>query len=85
MKGTVISIMLAGTLALSTACMPSAGEISGASNSELDRVCNVLSHVGYDYYRLDPVAIGSRLLEVAADIHTAHPGPEKTRKYCEGR
>ena len=25
------------------------------------------------------------MLEVAADIHTAHPGPAQTREYCEDR
>ena len=68
---------------LITACMPSAGEISGASEAELDRACSLLRSVGYDYWRMN--ALGGRMLEVAADIHTAHPGPEKTRKYCESR
>ena len=85
MKAKVASILLAGALIVSVACMPGAGEISGASDDELDRACNVLSRVGYDYYQLDVTAIGGRLLEVAADIHTAHSGPDNTREYCEGR
>ena len=85
MKAKVASILLAGALALSVACMPGAGEISQASDSELDRACSALSRASYDYYQLDVLAIGGRILEVAADIHTAHPGPDNTRKYCEGR
>ena len=50
-----------------------------------DQACNSLSQVGYDYYQLDPLAVGGRILEVAASIHTDHTGPDKTRKYCEGR
>ena len=79
------TILLAVMVAASVACMPGAGEISGASDSELDRACAALSRVSYDYWQLDPVAIGGRMMEVAADIHTAHSGPENTRKYCEGR
>lgn len=67
------------------ACMPNAGEISNATDAELNRTCSALSSVGYDYWQLDLIAIGGRLVEVAADIHTAHSGPEETRKYCEGR
>ena len=85
MKVRIGAILLAGALAVSIACMPGAGEISGASDSELDRACITLSRVGYDYWQLDVVATGGRLMEVAADIHTAHPGPDNTRKYCEGR
>ena len=77
--------LLAGILAISVACMPGAGEISGASDSELDRACAALSRVGYDYWQLNVLDVGGRTLEVAADIHTAHSGPDNTRKYCAGR
>ena len=73
---------VAGMLAV--ACAPGAGEISGATDAELDRACGALSRVGYDYWRLDPLG-SMRMMEVAADIHTSHPGPEQTRKYCEKR
>ena len=85
MKTGILSALLAGAIAVSVACMPGAGEISQASDSELDRACSELSRVGYDYYRLDVLAVGGRILEVAADIHTAHTGPDNTREYCEGR
>lgn len=85
MKAKVASILFAGALTVSVACMPGAGEISSASDSELDRACSALARVGYDYWQLDPVAVGGRLMEVAADIHTAHSGPVNTREYCEGR
>lgn len=81
----VKATLLAVLVAVSVACMPGAGEISGASDAELERACDTLSMVGYDYWQLDPVAIGGRMMEVAADIHTAHSDPENTRKYCEGR
>ena len=71
-------------LAVNVACMPGAGEISGATEAELDRACATLSQVGYDYWQLNAVTVGGRTLEVAADIHTAHSGPEKTRKYRTG-
>ena len=85
MKGKIVAILFAGAVAVSVACMPGAGEISGASDAELDRTCSALSRVGYDYWQLDPVAIGGRTMEVAADIHTAHSGPDNTRQFCEGR
>ena len=66
-------------------CSPSAGEISGASKGELDRACNALARVGYDHWNLDILAVGGRTLEVAADIHTAHPGPDNTREFCQDR
>ena len=65
--------------------MPSAGEVTNASEEELDKACAALSRVGYDYYELNVLAIGGRTLEVAADIHTSHAGPDATRKYCEER
>ena len=40
---------------------------------------------GYDYWKLDGLATGGRTLEVAAAIHTDHPGPAATRSYCVGR
>ena len=72
-------------LFLAVACMPGAGEISGATNKELDGACAALRRVGYDYWSLNVVAVGGRTLEVSADIHFAHPGPQQTREYCEGR
>ena len=85
MKRRLVAILFACVLTVSISCMPGAGEISGATNAELERTCNALSRVGYDYWQLNPIAIGGRMMEVAADIHTAHSGPENTRKYCEGR
>ena len=85
MTKQLTGILLAVALAISVACMPGAGEISGASDSELDRACTALSRVGYDYWKLNAVTVGGRTLEVAADIHTANTGPDNTRKYCEGR
>ena len=67
------------------ACGPSAGKVSGATKSELDRACTALSRAGYDYYKIDVLSVGGRITEVSADIHVAHPGPAKTKKYCEGR
>ena len=85
MRTRIVAILLAGALTVSIACMPGAGEISGASEAELDRACDALARVGYDYWQLNVLDVGGRILEVAADIHTAHTGPENTRKYCEGR
>ena len=85
MKAKIGAVLLAGALTVTVACMPGAGEISGASESELDRACAALSRVGYDYWQLNVLEVGGRLMEVAADIHTAHSGPDNTRKYCEGR
>ena len=69
--------------ALFVACGPGVGEISGATDAELDKACAVLERVGYDYWQVGISDL--RIMEVAADIHTAHPGPEKAQKYCEGR
>ena len=81
----IARIILAVVIVISIACMPGAGEISGASKTELSKACSALSKVGYDYWRLDMLSIGGRILEVAADIHTAHPGPKNTQKYCNDR
>ena len=69
----------------SAACLASSVGISNASDSEIRRACTALSQVGYDYWRLDPVAIGGRTMEVAAAIHTDHSGPRSTRDYCRSR
>ncbi len=55
---------------------------TGATAAELDRACEELSRVGYDYWQLSPLSTSGRTLEVAAAIHTAHPGPEMTRQFC---
>ena len=34
------------------------------------------------YWLLDPVSVGGRGMEVAATIHSFHPGPEQTAQYC---
>ena len=70
---------------ITIACLPEAGEISGATSKEIRSACSSLKRVGYDYWRLDVLSTGGRIVEVAADIHTSHPGPQKTRAYCEGR
>ena len=59
--------------------------LTNASSSEIRRACTALSEVGYDYWQLDPVAIGGRTMEVAAAIHTDHSGPRATRDYCRSR
>ncbi len=78
-------LAIAITTLLLIACAPSSVGLSNATDKELDKACNALSKVGYDYHQLNVLAIGGRTLEVAASIHTDHTGPEKTRKYCEGR
>lgn len=79
---TVIIVTL--TLLLVTACI-SAGDVSGATKSEVSKACRELRKVGYDYWNLNVLEIGGRTLEVAADIHTNHPGPAQTKAFCEGR
>lgn len=83
MRKVIGILAIAGLLAM--ACAPSSIELTNATDSELDSACNALGRVGYDYYQLNVLAVGGRTLEVAASIHTDHSGPEKTRKYCEGR
>ena len=83
MRKTIAALTVAGIIAL--ACVPSSVEITNATDAELDTACNALSRVGYDYWRLDILTVDGRTMEVAASIHTDHQGPEKTRKYCEGR
>ena len=83
LRKTIATITIAGLIAV--ACAPSSIELTNATDDELDRACNALSKVNYDYYELNVLAIGGRILEVAASIHTDHTGPDKTQKYCEGR
>lgn len=80
MKALVAGVAVVFALA---ACS-SVGMIN-ASDSETRRACSALSRVGYDYWRLDPVAVGGRTMEVAAASHTDHSGPRATRDYCRGR
>ncbi len=68
---------------LLTACGPKAGEISGANKAELKTACRVLQNASWDYWQIDVFRVGGRTMEVAADIHAMHPGPTKTKKYCE--
>ncbi len=83
MRKVIATLTIAGIIAI--ACAPSSTEITNATDEELDRACNALSRVGYDYYQLDITAVGGRIVEVAASIHLDHTGPEETRDYCEGR
>ena len=53
-----------------------------ASDSEISTACRALASVGYDYWRLDEFATPERILEVAARIHSAAPGPEQARDFC---
>lgn len=75
-----VGIFLLGALA----CEPSIEEISGATLPEIRNACRALAQaeVGYDYWRLDPLAVPGRTMEVAAAIHTVHPGPTQTQEYC---
>ena len=84
MRKAMAAFILAGILTI--ACALEAGDISNATDAELDNACNILSLYLYDYRWLDgPPILSARTIEVAADINTVHPGPEETRKYCEGR
>ena len=83
LRNAISTVVIAGFLA--TACVPSSIDLSNATDDELDRACTALSQAGYDYYELNVLAVGGRILEVAASIHTDHAGPDMTQKYCEGR
>ena len=83
MRRALASLAISGMIAV--ACAPSSIDLSNATDQELDTACTALARVGYDYYKLNVIAIGGRTLEVAASIHTDHAGPDKTQKYCEGR
>lgn len=82
-----ILIGLAAFAATMVTCtgIPSSTEITNASATEVDTACTALERAGYDYWKLDGLATGGRTLEVAAAIHTDHPGPAATRSYCVGR
>ena len=82
---TRLLIILVTVLLLGCTLEPDAGDASNATDEELDRACAELARVRYDYWKLDILNAGGRAIEVAADIHTAHPGPESTQKYCQGR
>lgn len=81
MRTTIAAVLIL----LAVACAPSSVGLSNATDGELDTACDALAKVGYDYYELNVLATGGRIMEVAASIHTDHAGPEKTREYCEGR
>ena len=84
--GGIIALIVIGvSCGVCLSAAPSSIEISNATDAELDQACTALSHVGYDYYQINVMAVGGRILEVAASIHTDHAGSDKTRKYCEGR
>ena len=83
----IAGLLLAGAVAIAVACSPGIDveDISGATDDELDRACNALQDAGYDIHELDALAVGGRIVEVAASIHALNPGPEQTREYCEDR
>ena len=83
MRKAIAALTIVGLIAI--ACAPSSIGLSNATDQELDTACNALSRVGYDYHQINVMAVGGRITEVAAAIHVDHMGPEKTRKYCEGR
>ena len=83
MKALLLAAAVAVIVFASAAC--SSVQMTNASSSEIRRACTALSRVGYDYWRLDPVAVGGRTMEVAAAIHTDHSGPRATRDYCRSR
>ena len=78
----LIMAMLA--LLLLTACVSGVSSIN-ATDREINSACNALRRVGYDYWEMDVTRVGGRVLEVAAAIHTDHPGPEATRAFCTSR
>jgi hypothetical protein len=82
MLRTAIAALL---VLLVVACAPSSIDLSNATDDELDTACTALSQAGYDYWQIADVTTSGRVMEVAASIHTDHPGPDATRKYCEGR
>ena len=82
----IASILLSAFVVSAVACeepsLPSSVELTNATNSEVMRACVALRRVGFDYWSLSQIDIGGRLLEVAAAIHTDHPGPQTTQEYC---
>ena len=81
--GLIVGLIVAGTI---IACdIPASTEITNASATEVDAACAALERAGYDYWKLDGLTTGGRTLEVAAAIHTDHPGPAATLSYCVGR
>lgn len=79
------AIILAVVMAAAVFAAIGDGNVSNATDAELSKACTRLKSVGYDYWRLDPVAAGGRTMEVAANIHTSHTGPVETRKYCKDK
>ena len=84
---TIISIALTASAVseLDDVMRPDAGLISGATEEELTHVCAVLADVGYDYWSLNAAFLSGRTMEIAADIHTSHPGPVNTMTFCTSR
>ena len=67
---------------------PKVGDLSGATDAEISQACKLLASAKYDYWTLgmsNAVLYQGRLLEIAAEIHTLHPGPEQTKEYCVNR
>ena len=83
----IAGFLLAGALAIAVACSSGVDveDVSGANDDELHRACAALEDAGYDIYELDALAVGGRIVEVAASIHALNPGPDNTREYCEDR
>lgn len=80
-----VAITASAVSELDDVMRPDAGLISGATEGEIDHACNVLENVGYDYWNLNAGFLSGRTMEVAADIHTSHPGPANTMMYCTSR
>ena len=85
--GKIAAFLIVGALAMAVACSSGVDveDVSGATHEELDRACEALEEVGYDFWELDVVSLQGRILEVAASIHALNPGPEQTEEFCEDR
>ena len=88
LRKAVLVILLLGTITLVISCTGEptpTREFPNATDAELDKACEVLSFVDYEFERMsDPWTpiTEKRVVEVAAMIDWNYTGPDNARGFC---
>ena len=80
MRWIALIVFLSAIMAACSIEEPSSTDLVNASDDEKREACRWLRTFNWDYWSLG--GIPGRSLEVAAAIHTDHPGPAATKEYC---
>ena len=79
MRWIALIVFLSAIMAACSIEEPSSTDLVNASDEELRKTCVQLRAFRYDYWLMEGPG---RLMEIAAAIHTDHPGPAATEEFC---